>query len=238
MKKSVRIVSLVISLVLIVCSLVGCVDLNEMRELQCFYNEDGSIEYNGNIYKALPYCKDLSPTKSKNIHVTEKDVPVLLSEMYGNLCYVSNDGLFIMDYTYGYGENTFCYCREDKYDEILARIEKGAALNGYCYVYYDYTIEQERVYEFSQREIDAINETLASEPLTVPSGTTVSWDDIIEVSRCSEDLLFKNRAFDLYIADGECSIIMYDDANELIFYAASEPNNAIFTEIFENLHNS
>lgn len=233
MKKSFRIFALLAALTLLVCSLVGCsAPLDEMRAAQGFWNEDGSISYDGNVYKLLPYCEDLNPIRRKYINITEGDVPVLLSEMMGTECYISNDGVFIINTVYGYGENEMKYCRADKYDEIVERIENGVTLDGYCHVYYDYTLETERAYKFSYREVEAINETLAGEPMTLPSGANMEWDYKIDVYRCSYDLIFRSDALNIYITNGVCTLMVYNPTDgHAEFYEVSEENKAIFDGI-------
>ena len=108
----------------IICfSLCSCNFLDEMRKEQAFWGENDTIIYDGNVYKKLSQNQYFKPETDTEIylHVTEKDVPVMLSEMLGDSGHISKNSLFIKvdnnsyDEYNGYYYNEY-YAREDVFE--------------------------------------------------------------------------------------------------------------------------
>ncbi len=239
MKRFLRIFALVCACAMLCLSFASCDAIDEMRAARGFWNEDGSISYGGKTYMLLPECKELFPpiNESDRVNITENDVPILLAEQFGTCFYKSLDGDFLWggEYRENYG-GEIVYCVSDRYDEIVARIEAGGELDGYCYSYYVYDDSFELVnmyYKLSRAEVDAVNATITDkEPIDMPSGSSLNSDFGVGIERCSDDLLFRSEAFTVWVCGDEYYITVYDmsDASTDYYKVASEHK-----EIFANI---
>lgn len=229
MKRFLRIFALITACVMLCLSFASCDAIDEMRELRGFWNEDGSISYGGKTYLLLPECDELHPPMREEdmVNITEKDVPILLAGQFGKRFYKSVDG----DFLWG---GDIVYCVSDRYDDIAQRIEAGIQLDGYCYAYYTYNDDFDSVinyYKLSEKEINAVNATVIDkEPIALPSGTSLNCDYAIYIERCSDDLLFRSGAFDIWVCGDAYYIKVYDmsDGNT-DYYAVADEHKATFS---------
>ena len=205
MKKSIRSLSLILSLLLLCMALTACNPVPEMRAQHGTWNEDGSISFNGKTYLELPYCEELDPISDyeDSIWITAPDVPVLLSDGFGERFNLSNDECFLIKYA-GSGS---AYCVESVYDAMVASIEAGAPMLYYCIDVYLYDAET-GVGEYQRKLLDdatttALQRALAQEPVTFPAGVRLEYSDAEEIFRCSKDTLFCSFAFTFMYYDEE-----------------------------------
>ena len=180
MKRTAKILA-AIGLIIILCvSMTGCMKIDKMRERHGYIDEKGNVVVNGETFIALPYCEFLSPKFSYDyygilfsnsdsvINITDKDMPVLLSNFTSDKCRLSEDGMFIIkENLYDYNGNYYesYYCHEDIYDEILAAIEAGYSPDGYKYDYTDWNGEDnnwDKEYILTDAQVNAINEVLST----------------------------------------------------------------------------
>ena len=212
-----------VALVIVLCmSMTGCMKIDKMREHQGYVDEKGNIVVNDVTYIMLPYCEFLSPKFSYDyygilfsnsdsvINLTDKDMPVLLSNFTDNKCRLSEDGMFIVkDGIYDYNGNYYesYYCHEDIYDEILAAIETGYTPDGYKYYYTDYESEEyyDAEYILTDAQVNAINRVLS----TVSTIDELP-DDLMELYRYeyyteiysfTKDMPFEQYEFEIYQYD-------------------------------------
>ena len=152
-----------VTAVMMLClSLCGCQALEDMRAVHAVWQEDGSILWNGDVYRKLEGATDaIQPFYSMNsIRVTEADVPVLLSGMFGTSADVSRDGMLLCVMHWDGGYTT--YCHEDHFDEINAYLQGDMAIDHYCYSYW--SDEGELMYYYlTQEQQQVIDEILLSE---------------------------------------------------------------------------
>ncbi len=237
MKRFLRIFALITVCTMLCLSFASCDAIDEMRELRGFWNEDGSISYGGKTYMLLPECKELFPPINTvdMLSITETDIPILLAEQFGTRFYKSLDGDFLWGgEAGGNGGGYIVYCVSDRYDEIVARIEAGGELDGYCYAYYTYDDDFNGVnnyYKFSEKEINAVNSTVIDkEPIALPSGTSLNCDYLIDVQRCSDDLLFRSDAFSIWVS-GDAYYIAVNDMSDgnTDYYAVEGEHKATFS---------
>lgn len=236
MKRFLRIFALVCACTLLCLSFASCISIDEMRAARGFWNEDSSISYGGKTYMLLPECKELFPPINEvdRVNITENDVPILLAEQFGFVFYKSIDG----DFLWG-GENRenyggeIVYCVSDRYDEIVARIEAGGELDGYCYSYYVYDTSFELVnmyYKLSRAEVDAVNATITDKkPIDMPTGGSRIE---VYIERCSDDLLFRSDAFAVWVCGDEYYIAvdnMSDASTD--YYKVAREHKEIFANI-------
>lgn len=124
-------------LISVMClSLCGCQDLEDMRAAHALLQEDGSILWNGDMYCLMTVIQEkvsmiLADTE---IWVTEEDVPVLLSESFGQYARISRNGVVLVMYDYN---GATLYCREDMCDFMTEHL-KEFQLTTYYYDYWTY----------------------------------------------------------------------------------------------------
>lgn len=205
-----------VTALLLCLSMSGCARLDEMRARHAVWQEDGTILWNNAVYKPLPTIKDadinLSRLDDTPLHVTEADVPVLLSNEFYDYFECDKEGVFLRGYIEEkndkyYGEYKM-FCREDRYEEVAAEFANGFVSKGLCYDYFDTQLgAQQTVYLTVEQEY-AISYIL----------DTAEWyyeEDVIYMGYEVE--LHRCDAFDLYRAyemrlvyNGDYRIIMYD----------------------------
>lgn len=160
MKKSFRIIALLLAIILISVSLCSCEWLEEKKANRAVYSDDKrEITYQDNVYQVIyadkiDFVSDYSYGWT-NPYVTTKDVPLLLTDEYGDPISVLRDGTVIRafadidgfaddfwtsdkDDEYYYATTTYhYYVRSDKYDEVKETVEK-AELDHYYFEYWSY----------------------------------------------------------------------------------------------------
>jgi hypothetical protein len=194
-----RILTAALALMLLL-SLSGCGALDQMRSRHALYLGDGTVVWNGETYKALPECDYLAPEMDygPSIMLTEKDVPVLLSDIFfRDSLDVSKDKNFLYSYEIG-----IYYCKEEIHDEIKQRIRTPFVPDMVCYeftVYNEDTADFEnRHYKLTDAQIAGLEELMQSEPLP---NNHIMWEDQywgITLYKSSEDLLLKKDYMDIY----------------------------------------
>ena len=146
MKNSFKLIALFLAIAMLAVSLCSCRALDERKENRAVYTstEHTKIEYKGNLYRLLLNSenKDILTTGGSFVEryssrVTDKDVPVLLDNYYGNFMDINEDETiirvflsseklwdFITDEELYYhtsvtywGGHVY-YVHEDKYEEV------------------------------------------------------------------------------------------------------------------------
>lgn len=116
-------------------SLCGCQSLEDMRAAHAFWQEDGSIRWNGNVYRRLDDVPDSFQLYTEHtVCVTEADVPVLLSDWLGDEFTADEEGVMLHSW-YWEGEETY-FCREDKFEEMATYFQQDIELDTYFYTYW------------------------------------------------------------------------------------------------------
>ena len=222
MKKALRILCLITVTVIVCLSLSGCTLIDEMRDAHAFWSKDNTIKYGEYEYKLLPASETLKPVFNayNSVYVTDEEVPVLLSSSFGQNYYVSDDGIFLFtDMEDGY----ICYCRNDRYDEILQKITNGFEPESYCYSYYDYENTEDTYYVFSETEVEAVNNVVKSViPTVMPEAATLDYDYIVSIEACSKDLFFRTYIADICITDNKYYVVVTEDENTLLYQVSGE----------------
>lgn len=195
MKKSFkRISALLLALITCVC-LCSCKEIKEMRENQAFYGENGEIIWGEQVYmplEALELPEELECSWLGYGCVTEKDVPVLLSNTLGTGMYYNHSKTVIEARTY--------YARKDVYDYV-ANLVKYPRLNEYCVeVDYDgyYDIEYQLL---KQRYLNAIDEIIygGNEIYTdyedYENYEEIATKDYADIYKCDEKMVFQSLIY-------------------------------------------
>ncbi len=210
---------------LLCMSLAGCDALDEARANHGLLQPDGSVRLGNVVYKPLPACEQLYPELDHlaDVSVTAPDVPVLLANMLGSSYYKSTDGVFLIWQYDGYhdGGDGLDYCREDRYEEIVARIAAGFKPDGYCYEYEYYDEENlefwaEYYYltEAQRQAVQTVYTTVVPSP--VPEEAYLEYDYYVELRLCSKDLLMQEYSnLDICVLDDEYYLVDYTDGEML-----------------------
>ena len=115
MKKLIRTVAALVLALGVCFSLCSCQTLDNMRDRQAFFDKNKNIVYKGDTFRPINIANnDLLALDNKSLKVTERDVPVLLSDYEGQEANLSCDGKIIST------TEDMIYCREDFYDYLKA----------------------------------------------------------------------------------------------------------------------
>lgn len=206
MKKVLRIISLVLTLIMLISTFCGCTAIDEARKNHGIWQDTDKtvIALNGKEYKLLPECEYLNPSIAGTydfVSVTDKDVPLLCKDIFGEPFLRSDDGIFLVGDSYDGNKMMSNYCLSDRYDEISGRINDKIEMEKFCYTYYDADYNQQ-MYYLSDEEINAVNRVIKSGEITVVG----EFYDYIEIYRSSEDGIFSEYCLDLMFVDDEMYI--------------------------------
>lgn len=240
MKKVIRIIALVLTISLVAVSSCSCNALDTLKANHGYWNNNGGIILGENEYKLLPYNEYFIPEKmnyNTEITITAKDVPVLAGVFVGMYGYISDDGLIIelrdeVDY----------YCRADKYDEILNRINGDLQFDNYSYSYaalneegewstswYTLTNEQKAV-------VDNVLNTVT--PTVLPNNMNIEYDYCIYLEECSSDMLFRRELTEIGYTDGKYYLIDYSADEGTLLTEVPAEYNSVFEKICERYRES
>ncbi|MBR3978246.1 MAG: hypothetical protein IKJ94_01320 [Oscillospiraceae bacterium] len=229
MKRNAKPVLVLLTAVGLLLSLCGCSGLENMRNKQAFPGEKGEVLWKGTVYKALPGNENFyveTGDYSKLVYVTEPDVPVLLSSMFSEMdLYPSGDGVFLEDLDAG-----IYYCREDRYEDILRRMQEEFVPELVCYCYTEYP-EAEAYYILTEEQVEAIELILQSvAPTVLGDGMYLDWDYYIDLQACSEDMQFRRDSVSISVSGTTYYLHQYTDEQEQVF-TVPETYRAVFEEI-------
>lgn len=235
MKKCRRVVALLA--VLMLCfSLCGCAQLDHMRANHAVWQEDGSILWDGNVYRKVEgFSEKLGIMyMPMSVYVTEEDVPVLLSEMFGTNIDVSHDGMFLVQHHW---DGIALYCREDKYEEMDSYLQNETVIDQYFYTYMSANYETEYYY-LKEDHVELINRLiLTEEPYELEDDFYMTLEDgeyVVSVEGCDEKHVFtEGYLFDIVSRTEGYYIVTEDHV-----YAVPSSCDAIFDMIFEPYLNS
>lgn len=206
MKKSVRIVSIIVLLCLLCLTLSGCRALEDARSVHGFWIKEGDRFRLGNSeYIRLPESGALDflymeqDSDISDIYVTTEDVPLLLSSFFGVAFTPSSDGKLCVGYEGGY------FCRSDYYPALAEQLVKGFEPVGYCCIYTEWDEEQyaykERAYRLTAEETAAVGAMLEGNRTYLPDMAEANYDYSVGINFCSEDLLLQKFAVELCCSD-------------------------------------
>lgn len=210
MKRTKRLLALLLA-VLLCLSLCGCDRLDEMRRHQGFWQEDGTILLNGQIYKPLPSVSDNFnwDPNHEDVFITESDVPVLLSLLEGNPFSVSW-GKIMLD---GYDPKTDApiqYCRADKYELVCGMLANDFAVETYGYEYYDSKTQTYKDYNLTEAQKTGIAKIYATAKKREQTFEENGEYDV-SIYGYSADNLFCRLLFNL-VQDEKGKFTLQDDA--------------------------
>ena len=223
MKKVFRMTALWMAAALVALSLCSCQALDDARANRGFYSDDhNEIDLNGTVYRLLDpgdncmfYDDWMNPYGEKtSYYATEKDVPILLANHYGDMVYMNEDetilstqesyalytsylsGVTDDEYTpledYQYGSIP-CYVREDKYDAAKACVDTGI-LDHYYFTYYDYDQIDDESDDFDVSSIyDNSQAVMLSDDLSKTLTSFINTDPKEKIGVNAADYLWLSR---------------------------------------------
>lgn len=200
MKKSKRWIALLLAL-LLCASLCGCQELEDMRANHAVWQEDGTILWNGVVYRELADVpEEYQHVVDGMIFVTEADVPVLLSQEFGTNWTVDTERGLLHSWNHN-GQETF-FCREDRYEEMAEYFQKyfDKELVMDTYFYHSWPVshgqQTEETYYLSDSEKTAVNTLLNGSEFVVLKdqdeffGSFEDDEFCVTLGRCDEKFLF------------------------------------------------
>lgn len=227
MKKFIRTAILVFALTVLCFSLSGCHALDTARNAQAFLNDDGTILYDGKIYKPLPagseyaeltYSLISSYIENNTVYITEKDVPVLLSGIVGTSAHIDKDKKIICaNYVIDNSSDSRNYCREDIYDNFVEEIKNPNYTKysmqldtSFLALIYD-DIDIPESIDLKDYEIAAINEIIAlGDTVKDPYSVNTYEGTYADIYRSTEDGLISEKYCTLSRNDDLYYITVYE----------------------------
>lgn len=234
MKKSIKRIIAVCLVFVFAFSLSGCT-MASIKARQAFWNEDGSIEWQGSKYIVMEVSGDFYPDTYYDdyISVTERDVPVLLADSFGTQFYIVAEGNLL----YGGWDGTL-YCKEDAYEEMYDEINNDTEYTKYYYENYgDDSDLWGTNYYLSKAEIELaeniMSEAQASTPIDyeVFYGYDYTW--ITTLWQSSESGFYTREVYTLYRTEEDFYIWPYQTMYDWYFKVPEEYEDDIL-EIFRN----
>lgn len=240
MKKILRLITLLLVSAFLITSFCGCQPLDEIKASRAIWssNDLSKFKLNNQEYIQLPYYEYLQPyiDDESVIFVTEKDVPVLLSAVMGEPLYRDTTGYFYFtSYDYDNEFDLNYYCREDKYEETLRRIENysknGFTPEAYCYSYYSYDEELTKYYILTDQQHKAVDDVLSTvQGTALPGEMNILYDYSVLIEECSKDMVFSRVKMDIYVKNNEY-FISRDIEGKTVIYTVPPEHNNIFADI-------
>lgn len=243
MKKSLKITISFLSLLFFCFILWGCEsnpeDLAKLKETCGYYNESGDIILNDNVYKKLPECEQLYPPMDywaySDIFISEEEKPLALIQTYCDEYFFSSlDKNFISNET-----GDVFFCKEEIYDEMISRIEKGFVPTDLCYSYDAYSKEDDLFYtdyyKLTAEELRVIKNVLSSiTPTELDLTKEFNYEWIIYLEDCSSDMYFREYSIDIVIDGNKYYIISYPNENQTLIYRVPQT----YLNTFKNIANA
>ncbi len=222
MKKIMKL-SAVVSVILLIClSFSGCDKVTKLQKNQGFYGEEGEILLGGetfvqlipsDAYEEMYFEQDYENT----YRVTQKDVPALISLVYGDCFYKSKDGILLIS-----DSDASVYCRADKAEEMNRELNSE---HDYTVFLYDYYAAPDTLFGFNfetknriltETEIAALKRI--TETVTPKPRGDIPYDDEaygeITVYACTENRIFREEAFTIAFDEENYYLEIYNEAKE------------------------
>lgn len=250
MKNKRKFLVMILALLIMCLCLTGCDELDDMRAKQAFWTTEldrTSITYNNTEYKALDlrgsYGNPLyNVNASEQVSITEKDVPVLLSNSYGMSGDISKDEVFIQTWLYDettYSSNEALYCRADMYDSVSKTIADGIEYTNYGTGFFKWNekeMQNEWIYHyFTEEETEAMDKVLDEVKPVYHSNIQIEGYYVTAIDKVSEDKLFGSYNYELYTDDSGNYFILKlaEFSDDYSYYEVPTE----LSPIFENIEN-
>lgn len=246
MKRVLRLCAFMLVAVLLCGALCGCDMLDDARANHAQWTADGHILLGDAEYLPIPdsdYFVNMH-TSNRMVFVTEPEVPVLLSPLWGTGVDVSEDGMILCSYL---AIQESLYCRADKYESVLQRLEEGFTPGGYCYTYYNYgsgSFEDmaEKYYTLTPQQVEAVNTVYRTvTPRPISYDDVPYYDYFVMLTEHSDDhLLHQESPLEINVAHDSYYIIEYldeygENGEDMLLYEVPKAYNEQFAAIMKPL---
>lgn len=215
----------------------GCNALDDLRAKQGILQADGTISWNGTIYKVLPEAKMLNPELDfgTNVNVTEPGVPILASVFDAMMVVTASVDRKLLAYTDSYGYTAY-YCREADYDALAQRLAGDFVPDMVCF-FYGVTEEGmyvTRHYALTAEQLNVLSTVLNTvEPKSAAQTGAPKSDMEIYLFNCSEDLLLLQDGPVLAKIGEQYYMEVYLETGDMLIYPIPASHNAVVGEIFK-----
>lgn len=259
MKRIIRIIAAVMCIALLGVTLCSCQQLDDKKRNHAVYTDDSkeTIEFRGNAYKRLTLPSEtISATAfydyiPESAYVTTKDVPVLLSSMFGEPIIFdtkSDDPVIIQCYNespittensyylnsisnyYGYQfDAKKCYVREDFYDELKEELKDG---NLEHYFYYDYDLKDFDMKNFDPENIESAEEfeydmysNLKVDYKLIDDELTKAINDTLKSGKKIDYKKLKDHSYSSFaLSYCDKNLIVSDEGKNLVIFCDTKTN--------------
>ena len=244
MKKNFKKIIAILSVLTLLFSLCGCSTMEEIKATHAYFKADttGVIIYQDTEYLALPKYENFSPNldDSLYIYITEEDEPMLLREYIslGDHVNISEDHNILIC-GYECVPTPRAYCRADVYDDMIKLLEQDHPLNGYCYQYSEWDENDNLTTNYhilTQAEIQFVASLMSEENTNViprDDFNIMENDEILMVTRCSEDMMFKDEAYEIFKGWDDGNYYLRSTNSSDPVYQVPAQNIVEFEKIFE-----
>lgn len=231
MKNTVKRLASVLLIILICLSLCSCAELDEMKEQQAFFlNEDHTeILWNDVVYKCIPLNDNILGDFQMAGYMTNSDVPVLLSGMFGYSFTV------VEPYGIIHGVKDMYYCKADEYDYYMTLL---ANYNKDKYAYRTDELIGEHSYRSYLNIVDtetvkAIEEILAFHKVE-DFNLQTNW--MYSIYTCEDTGTFYDYCFEVVEVRGEGYYFQYENKiNGEEHYKVPEEYKHLFDKIYQDI---
>ncbi|MDO5124335.1 MAG: hypothetical protein Q4D44_06695 [Eubacteriales bacterium] len=257
MKKTVKILAAVILLAVVCMSFSGCTLIDEMRASQVI-DKGQYLTLGEDTFVKIPYCSFLYPDfygkNSKTVTITEEDVPVLASTMFGLESELSADGNFIRsnDWYSTVAEGNVMYCKESVKDEVMKIMESGITTNTYKYEVYNYDIGWYIDRILTVKENETLDKAAKEGKVLGGEDPFEYWDAVATINAYVEGLPFENFRYEITSLNGKYYIkemvipeglegadkenYIYDQFDaEYVWKKVPEKYNSVFEKIMDKI---
>ena len=222
--------------VLMLTALCGCNALDDLRATQGLLQDDGTILWNGVVYKTLPASELLNPQLdyTTTVNVTGPDVLVLASIFDAQITATPTEDKKLLAYTDNYGLTVY-YCCEADYDSLVKRLTGDFVPELMCFFYS--AMEDDgyvtKHYKLTDAQITAMTSVVSSmEPKLVTEESLPKADVFIPIYECSADLLLQRNTVSLTKTGEQYCLELYR-GEEIYLYLVPGSQNPVMDEIFD-----
>ncbi len=219
----------VIVTISILLSLSSCSFIDELKSSHGYFTDETQtvIHFGGSEYILYKELFPHTTEYAKRIFITDKDIPVLLTQFVNNEYYINSDNSIIGGYSELRDEQYFI--RHDFYDEFI-NILKSENFTEYCYYKNDFYNYEMPVILLSQQVKDAIEQTSKTKPIEIDDDDYMEY--CLTIYKCDSGKKVLNEAFTLNLLNGNEYILIHSgyDYTETI-YRIDPKYQSIFKDI-------
>lgn len=213
------------------CLVLCSCNIKEMKEAWAFYSEnEGEIIWGGQVYKSLDrqYLPEGFEMRTEGVcYITEKDVPVLLSTVFGDGAVYNHNKTMVR----GSGVKSSCYAREDVFDYVNTLFENHHYIDRYCVEVHNEFTSKISFELVEERYISAIYGIVSNDDLVIEeqSGERTI-NDYTHIYLCDPEMIFQSLSYNIFEEkNGDIKIRKYYDTYHT--YLVPDDKKAMMKEL-------